>query len=265
MHPALARARVTGQSDRQLANQDPQTMVSFSHPRCRRRLALMLLLMATPCHLGPVRAEGQVQLRCTGTLLETRGQAELTRLTRRLLFTLAINAEAATADQALALLQRRLAAVRSGLQSLDVTQLQVSSPSSWQRPAQVGQPAAVQASLQVSGSLEPTRLQPLIRGIGALAGVQLSPVRTEADRGDDLKVRQELLRLAYQDALRQARPLADLIGSRQLQPLEIRADGVEMVPIAMRAMAADGVPPFNPQELEPPKDRLGLQVRFCAL
>ncbi|MEI8252071.1 MAG: SIMPL domain-containing protein, partial [Synechococcus sp. ELA057] len=155
-------------------------------------------------------------------------------------------------------------AVRASLQSLEVKQLRVSSPSSWPRPAQGGQPAAVQATLQLSGSLEPSRLQPLIRGVGALAGVQLAPVRTEADASDDERVRQELLQLAYQDALRQARPLAALIGSRDLKPLEIRADGVDMPPIAMRAMAADAIAPFNPQELEPPKDRLGLQVRFCA-
>lgn len=231
----------------------------------RLGLALLIPLLATAWASPSARAEGQVQLSCAGTLLETRGQAERTRVTRRLLFSLSLSAEAPTADQALAQLQRRLASARSSLQNLAVTQLRVSSPSSWQRPAQPGQPSAVQASLQMSGSLLPDRLQPLIREVGALEGVQLAPVRTEADPGDDLKVRQELLRLAYQDALRQAQPLAALIGSRQLRPLEIRADGMENGPIAMRAMAADAIAPFNPQELEPPKDRLGLQVRFCAL
>jgi len=228
-------------------------------------LTLLALLLSGPWATAAAQAEGQVQLNCQGTLLETRGQAEQTRVIRRLLISLSVSAEAATADQALEQLQRRLAAVRASLQSLEVKQLRVSSPSSWPRPAQGGQPTAVQATLQLSGSLEPSRLQPLIRGVGALAGVQLAPVRTQADASDDERVRQELLRLAYQDALRQARPLAALIGSRDLKPLEIRADGVDMPPIAMRAMAADAIAPFNPQELEPPKDRLGLQVRFCAL
>ena len=159
-------------------------------------LTLLALLLSGPWATAAAQAEGQVQLNCQGTLLETRGQAEQTRVTRRLLISLSVSAEAATADQALEQLQRRLAAVRASLQSLEVKQLRVSSPSSWPRPAQGGQPAAVQATLQLSGSLEPSRLQPLIRGVGALAGVQLAPVRTQADASDDERVRQELLRLA---------------------------------------------------------------------
>jgi len=232
-----------------------------SHPN----LPLLLLLLAAPWPSAAALAEGQVQLSCPGTLLETRGQAEVTRVTSRLQISLNLSAEGSTADRALDQLQRRLAAVRTGLQDLEVKQLQVSSPSSWQRQAQNGQPAAVLANLQVSGSLAPSRLQQLIRAVGALEGVQLAPVRTEADPADNARVRQELLRLAYRDALAQARPLAALIGSRNLRPLEIRTDGSEMGPIAMRAMAADAPPPpFNPRELEAPKDRLGMQVRFCA-
>jgi uncharacterized protein YggE len=76
-------------------------------------------------------------------------------------------------------------------------------------------------------------------------------------------VRQTLLRQAYDDALRQVRPLADLIGRRRLRALEIRVDGMEM-PMPMRAMAAPAPPPFDPAELNQPLDRLGMQVRFCA-
>ena len=32
----------------------------------------------------------------------------------------------------------------------------------------------------------------------------------------------------------------------------------------LRAMVADGAPPFDPAELPPPTDRIALQVRFCA-
>lgn len=213
---------------------------------------------------APARAEGQVQLSCRGTLLEARGQAEQQRRTDKLRASLSLEAEGPDADRALALLQQRLAAVRSALQALQVEELRVTSPSTWQRPAEGSRPASVQANLQVSGAVAPMRLQALIRTVGALAGVRLAPVGTEADRREDGRVRLELLRQAYDDALRQARPLAELIGQPRLRPLEIRVDGAEMPVYAVRAMAADAVAPFNPDELSRPRDRLGMQVRFCA-
>lgn len=231
-------------------------------PRWLALLSALVLLDASTSQKA--RAEGQVQLQCSGTLLEARGQAERRRATSRLKISLGLEAEGRTADQALGLLQQRLAAVRSGLQALAAQELRVSSPSTWQRQGEKGQPAQVQASLQVSADLAPERLQALIRGIGSLAGVRLAPVSTEPDRREDAQVRQELLRQAYRDAFNQAQPLATLIGRTALTPLEIRIDGQELGMPAYRAMAASAPPPFNPDELNPPRDRLGLLVRFCA-
>jgi uncharacterized protein YggE len=121
----------------------------------------------------------------------------------------------------------------------------------------------VVASLQVSGALAPARLQGFIREVGALPGVRLNPVSGEADPAANTAVRSRLLRSAYQDALTQGRELATAIGLARLQPLEVRVDGQELRPMAMRAMVADA-PPFDPAELPQPTDRLSLQVRFCA-
>ena len=231
---------------------------------CRPLPLLAALLLGPTLGGNGVRAEGQVQLSCTGTLLEARGQAETRRATATLKASLSLEAEAASADQALALLQQRLASVRTTLQQLQVADLRVTSPSTWQRPAERDRPAAVQANLQVSGNLAPSRLQALIRTVGALPGVRLAPVGTEADRSEDARVRQQLLRQAYDDALRQVQPLADLIGRRRLRALEIRVDGMEMPMPMMRSMAAAAPPPFDPAELNQPQDRLGMQVRFCA-
>ena len=213
---------------------------------------------------GAARGEGQIQLSCQGTLLESRGQAERRRQTALLRFSLSLEAEASTADQALALLQARLASVRSALQALEVRDLRVTSPSTWQRPAEPERPAVVQANLQISGALLPPRLQALIRGVGTLAGVRLAPVSTEADPREHGAVRTALLREAYQDALRQVQPLAAVIGRGDLQPLEIRIDSQDLPPVALRAAAAEGPPPFNPAELNQPLQRLALLVRFCA-
>jgi uncharacterized protein YggE len=198
-------------------------------------------------------------------VVEARGSADLKRATRQLRVFLALEAEAASADGALAELQRRLAAVRSGLKGLQVEELEVTSPSTWNRPAERERPASVQASLQVSGRLEPSRLQALIRQVGSLPGVRLAPVSTQADPRGDRQARRQLLQLAYQDALGQARDIAAAMGLSQLQPLEVQLDGgFRPVPMRAVAMADASVPPFDPRELPSPTDSLNLQVRFCA-
>jgi hypothetical protein len=145
-----------------------------------------------------------------------------------------------------------------------VEELRVTSPSTWQREADRRRPAAVTASLQVSGRLAPERLQPLIREVGALSGVRLAPVGTEADRAQDAAVRRQLLRAAYQDALTQARDVAAAVGLSRLAPLEVQLEGNDFRPMMMRAAAAEAAPPFDPAELAQPVNRLGLLVRFCA-
>lgn len=222
----------------------------------------LLLVAAGPA--GPAR--GQVQLRCDGTLLEARGAAERRRPARWLRLSLGIEAEGATADAALASLQSRLAAVREGLRTLGVEELRVSSPQTWQLPAAGRRPGRVQAVLQVSGRVAPPRFQELVRGVGSLAGVRLAPVSAEADPLEAAGVRRDLLRAAYRDALAQASQVAAAIGRPLLTPLEVQLEGGGP-PVALRAAAApaaDGVPPFDPAELEQPLSRLSLLVRFCA-
>ncbi|MEY4746765.1 MAG: hypothetical protein RLZZ442_1357 [Cyanobacteriota bacterium] len=227
--------------------------------------ATLLSLSALQALLAaPLRAEGQVLLRCDGTLVEARGQAERKRVTDRLRFSLALEAEGPTADGALGLLQDRLAVVRRQLQGLQVQELQVSSPSTWQRVVEGQRPAAVQAQLQVSGALAPSRLQPLVRQVGALPGVRLAPVSTQASAAGGQAVQRQLLRDAYLDARRQALEIVAVLGRSSLVPLDIQLDG-GMQPMPMlRAVAADASPPFDPRELQAPVDRLALSARFCA-
>ena len=227
--------------------------------RLRRGSLVTLLSLAAAC-CPAASAQTQVQLSCNGTLLEARGNAELKRDTQSLLVTLGLEAEAADVDGALAALQQRLAVVRQRLQVLQVRDLRVTSPSTWQRSQT---PVAVVANLQVSGQLAPASLQGFIREVGGLAGVRLNPVGTEADPAATPAVRARLLRAAYQDAMAQGRELLAVIGLSRLQPLEVRVDGQELRPMALRAVAADTAP-FDPAELPPPADRLSLQVRFCA-
>lgn len=213
---------------------------------------------------SPVQAQAQVLQQCNGTLLEARGSAEQKRDTQRLAVSLSLEAEAGTADAALALLQQRLATVRRQLQALQVQELRVSSPSTWQRSQEPGAAGSrVVASLQVSGQLAPARLQAYVRQVGGLEGVRLNPVAAEADPSAAAAVRARLLRAAYQDALSQARELAGVVGRASVQPLEVRVEGHEPRPVMLRAMAAES-PPFDPAELPQPSDRLSLFVRFCA-
>ncbi|MEA5415195.1 SIMPL domain-containing protein, partial [Synechococcus sp. BA-132 BA5] len=117
-------------------------------PLSLRPLVVLLGLVAIGAWPRAAVAQAQVQLRCDATLLEARGSAEQERPTRRLSFSLALEAEAASSDGALQSLQQRLAAVRQALQRQQVEALRVTSPSTWQRPADRNRPAAVTATLQ---------------------------------------------------------------------------------------------------------------------
>ena len=210
-------------------------------------------------------AQAQVQMGCSGTLLQARGRAELKRLIDALRVSLSLEAEAATADGALASLQARLDSVRQALQQLGVRKLEVTSPSTWTRPAERKQLAQTTASLQVSGELAPAQLQQLIRQVGSLPGVRLSPVDPRAQASGDATSQARLLKAAYGDALGQAKTIAAAIGLHQLRPLEVDVDGGGGAPIRMRAsMAYPDSAPFDPAELPEPVDRLSLLVRFCA-
>jgi uncharacterized protein YggE len=201
---------------------------------------------------------------CTGTALELVGRAELRRSLDTLGFSLQLLAEESSAPAALAELQRRLARVRDVLQSLGVKDLRVTSPSTWERPAQRGKPVTTQAQLRVSGTLVPDRLQPLVREVGSLPGVRLAPVESRSDERENVKIRRRLLELAYEDALVQARDMGAVLGRTRIDPVQIAVQGEGFRPLPGRAMAADaGVPPFDPDELPAPLDRLTLQVRFC--
>ena len=208
------------------------------------------------------RAQVQLQLHCGGTLVEARGSAQRQRLMAKLAFSLALEAEAeaARSAEALATLQLRLDAVRRQLQSLAVEELRVSGPSTW-----TGRNSRITASLQVSGKLEPRNYQTLVREVGGLAGVRLAPVTSQADPAEDRASAQALLGAAYQDALRQAKQLAAVMGLRQVRPLQVQLEAMPQ-PFLLKSAAADAAAtpqPFNADELSPPTDRLSLQASFC--
>jgi uncharacterized protein YggE len=220
--------------------------------------SLALLLVSAP-------ALAEVQQRCEGTLLEARGSAEQERPIARLRFSLSLEAEHRTSDGALAQLQERLAAVRTALQGLEVKEFRASSPSTWGRPAEAGRPPFSQASLQVSGVLAPSRLQALIRQVGALPGVRLAPVSPEADPLRSAEARRALLAAAYGQARARAADVAAALGLFRLQPLEVQMEDDRPPAPAPAPMAAKAeVPPFDPAELPTPKDSAFMLVRFCA-
>lgn len=229
----------------------------------RWRVWSPLLVLLLPSMPSPAKA--QIQLRCDGTLLEARGSAERELTIAQMRFSLSLEAEQRSSDGALALLQERLASIRSVLQSLQVRELRVSSPSTWQRPAESGKPVITQASLQVSGLLDPSRLQALIRQVGALPGVRLAPVTAEADPARSGDTRRALLVAAYRQAFHRAQDVASALGLASLRPLEVQAEDDRPPFVARAPMAAKAeVPPFDPNELTPPKDSASMLVRFCA-
>jgi len=115
--------------------------------------------------------------------------------------------------------------VRLGLQQLTVEGLRVTSPSTLARTGTQGRPVDVQAQLQVSMRLLPDRLKSLIRQVGALPGVQLSPVDTRPVPAEAATALRSLLKDAYQNARARALEIATTVGRRELVPLEIQLGG----------------------------------------
>jgi uncharacterized protein YggE len=224
---------------------------------------LLPILLALPLALAPARAE--VQQRCEGTLLEARGSAEQEQVIDRLRLSLSLEAEQRTSARALALLQERLASVRTALESLGVKEFQATSPSTWGRPAEAGKPPSYQASLQVSGVVAPSSLQALIRQVGSLPGVRMAPVSAEALPVRSSKARRALLAAAYRQSRERASQVAAVLGLSRLHPLEVQVED-DRSPVPLRAMGAkaEAAPPFDPAELPPPKDSASMLVRFCA-
>lgn len=228
------------------------------------RLAL-LTAFAPPLLAGAAvqAAEVQLQLSCTGTVLQARGDATIRRVVATLRFNLALEAEAPTAQAALTLLQERLDPVRTALKTLQVSQLRVTSPSVWNRALPAGQAPQFEASAQVSGQLAAAQLQALIAQVGGLPGVRLSPVEAQADSSTDALTNSRLLQAAYRDALQRARTLAQAIGLTTLRPLQVQLDG-GLRPQPMVALARSAPAGFDPRELPEPSDHLSLEATFCA-
>jgi len=230
-------------------------------------LARLVLLsaLALPLHAAAAgqAAQVQLQLRCSGTVLQTSGDATLQRAVSTLSFSLGLEAEASSAAAALTELQQRLDPVRRALGGLQVRQLRVTAPNVWNRAMPAGQAASFEASIQVSGQLDAAQLQALIAQVGGLPGVRLAPVEAQADRSADAATSSRLVQVAYRAALQQARTLAQAIGLTTLKPLQVQiAGGVRPQP--MVALARSAAAGFDPRELPEPTDRLSLEVTFCA-
>jgi len=225
-----------------------------------------LLCAAALALIQPVSAaQVQLQLSCSGAVLEARGSATLKRTIDRLRVELRLEADASSANAALQLLQQRLEALRRSLQSLQLQDLRVTSPSVWQRAVVPGRPAPFEASAQVSGTLAPAQLQRLISEVGGLPGVRLAPVEAQADASGNAAANRQLMQAAYRDALQQGQMLAAVLGLRTLRPLQVQADGgVRPAPMLAMARGLPAPAAFDPRELSEPTDQLSLAVTFCA-
>lgn len=225
-----------------------------------------LLFASALALIQPVSAaQVQLQLSCSGAVLEARGSATVKRTLDKLRVTLRLEAQDSSASGALLQLQQRLDAVRRSLQSLQVQELRVTSPSVWQRPVAAGQPAQFEASSQVSGQLVPAQLQSLISQVGGLPGVRLAPVEAQADPSGDAAANRQLLQAAYRDALQRGQMLAAALGLNTLRPLQVQSEGgVRPAPLPAMARAMPAPAPFDPRELSEPTDQLSLEVTFCA-
>lgn len=202
--------------------------------------------------------------RCDGTLLQLQVEQSGTAAFDRFRFELGLEAEAPSKAEAMALLNSRLAKLRTALRPLVSGDLTIPAPSTYRSGGGTGpgvMPVREHASTSVSGVVSKATYDALIQTAGRLPGVTLRGYTAQAAGGSERDLQASLLRQALAEGRRQADLTAQTLGLRRVQLLRIdqRSGGAPRPMPYARMVAAS----FNPDEAPPPERSLSLALDYC--
>ena len=232
-----------------------------------RALPLALLLLPVAI-VSPARADqlsaGPVGGSCAGTLLQLQVEESGSAAFDRFRFDLGLEAEGSSKAEAMALLNSRLAAVRTALRPLLSGELTIPAPSTYRTGGGNGAGATPQrdhASTSVSGVVRKANYDPLIQVAGRLPGVSLRNITALADGDREAELGTSLLRKALHEGQRQAEITAAALGLSQLKLLRIdQRSGGSPRPMPYARMATAS---FNPEEAPAPARSVSLALDYC--
>ncbi len=222
--------------------------------RCGAVVIVGLLLGAvTPMHAQDVR--------CDGTLLELAVVEEGTSRTDRFEFSLQLEAQASSKQEALNELNRRLGTVRRKISALAMEGLIVSAPRTYTVGRITTSPQRHKATTSIKGEVSRSSYDPLIQQAGRLPGVSLQGMTSLSSSAADRSLEQQLLERAMANGRRQAESTQNLLGLRRLRLIRIdqRSGGGHLRASAMSRSQRN----FDPSEAPKPRQSIRLNLDYC--
>ena len=222
--------------------------------RCGAVVIVGLLFGAvTPIHAH--------DLRCDGTLLELAVVEEGTSRTDRFEFSLQLEAQASSKQEALNELNRRLGTVRRKISALAMEGLIVSAPRTYTVGRTTTSPQRHKATTSIKGEVSRSNYDPLIQQAGRLPGVSLQGMTSLSSSAADRSLEQQLLERAMANGRRQAESTQNLLGLRRLRLIRIdqRSGGGHLRASAMSRSQRN----FDPSEAPKPRQSIRLNLDYC--
>ena len=222
--------------------------------RCGAVVIVGLLFGAvTPIHAH--------DLRCDGTLLELAVVEEGTSRTDRFEFSLQLEAQASSKQEALNELNRRLGTVRRKISDLAMEGLIVSAPRTYTVGRTTTSPQRHKATTSIKGEVSRSNYDPLIQQAGRLPGVSLQGMTSLSSSAADRSLEQQLLERAMANGRRQAESTQNLLGLRRLRLIRIdqRSGGGHLRASAMSRSQRS----FDPSEAPKPRQSIRLNLDYC--
>ena len=238
-------------------------------PNSGRRLRLAgnagAALLVVPFAVGvmgvtaaPLRAAERT---CQGTLLQIKVHQTGTTRSERFRFSLALEAEASTKAQAMALLNQRLEQTRRQLKPLALGRLTIPAPRSYAFGGGQAGPRREKASTSISGEVNRANYDAMIQLAGRLPGVRLRGMTSLASGDGEATLQSQLLKQALEEGTRQAETMASALGLRRVELLRIDQRGAGYRPMALASV--NRAQSFNPGEAPRPSQSIGFDLDYC--
>ena len=208
--------------------------------------------------ITPIHAH---DLRCDGTLLELAVVEEGTSRTDRFEFSLQLEAQASSKQEALNELNRRLGTVRRKISALAMEGLIVSAPRTYTVGRTTSSPQRHKATTSIKGEVSRSNYDSLIQQAGRLPGVSLQGMTSLSSSAADRSLEQQLLERAMANGRRQAESTQNLLGLRRLRLIRIdqRSGGGHLRASAMSRSQRN----FDPSEAPKPRQSIRLNLDYC--
>ena len=235
-------------------------LIVRSRPLSRAAILIPVVVGVALGSASPALASAQV---CKGTLLQLQVRESGSSATDRFRFSLGLQAEAASKEAAMALLNQRLDRARQSLKPLTLGALNIPAPRSYSYGGgNSSKPKLERATTGIGGEVSRDNYDALIQLAGRLPGVRLQGMTSLASSRGGESLEDQLLKQALKEGRRRAKVAASALGLDRVDLLRINQRGGGVRPVAY-AEARMSKPVFRPDEAPKPTRSLSLGLDYC--